>query len=256
MTAPVALTPLRSERRALRGRLGAVAPLRTGSGFTRSVLAAARLGSGGPRPVLVAGLAGALAAGIEPGDVVVADAVRGGPGVTGRPAPSTTPVPSAAPLAAALRALGLRVHVGPVVSVPSPVDGTRRAALARADPAALAVDTESAWLVAGAAGGPLAVVRVVVDTPDRPLLRPGTVVRGITALRVLRRAAPALRSWLSAVGAPDRLHGARRIGITAGVPAPDVLVDGAVSVLSGPGSVTVGAAAAVTEDVSFAPPRK
>ncbi|TCK20507.1 4-hydroxy-3-methylbut-2-enyl diphosphate reductase [Pseudonocardia endophytica] len=199
MTAPVALTPLRVERRALLGRLGPVAPRRTGSGFVRSVLTAARVGADGPRPVLVAGLAGALTDGIEPGDVVVADAVRGGPGVTGSPAPSTTPVPGAAPLAAALRALGLRVHVGPVLSVPSPVDGARRAALAAADPAALAVDTESAWLAAAAAGGPLAVVRVVVDTPDRPLLRPGTVARGIAALRVLRRSAPALRSWLDAV---------------------------------------------------------
>ncbi len=239
MNAPVVLTPLRVERRALGDRLGATTPLRTGSGFARSVLASARLQSGGPRPVLVAGLAGALADGISPGDVVVADAVRGGPGVTGGPAPGTVLIPAAAPLAAALRRLGLRVHVGPVVSVPSPVDGARRAALARADPSALAVDMESAWLASASAGGPLAVVRVVVDTPDRPLRRPGTVSRGITALRVLRRAAPALRSWLDAVG--DR---------------EVTLAEPRVSVLPGLGHVTTGTAAAGSEDVRLTLPKE
>jgi 4-hydroxy-3-methylbut-2-enyl diphosphate reductase len=44
------------------------------------------------------------------------------------------------------------------------------------------------------------VVRAVVDTPEAPLYRPDTVVHGLTALRSLRRAAPALREWLAATG--------------------------------------------------------
>ncbi|MDQ4119625.1 MAG: 4-hydroxy-3-methylbut-2-enyl diphosphate reductase, partial [Actinomycetota bacterium] len=52
------------------------------------------------------------------------------------------------------------------------------------------------------------------------------------------------------------LHGVRRIGITAGASAPDVLVDDVVSVLSALGPVTVGTAATGTEDVSFALPKE
>ena len=62
---------------------------------------------------------------------------------------------------------------------------------------------ESAWLAAAAAGRPFAVLRVVVDTPSRSLWRPlATLVGGLKAMRVLRRAAPALCRW--AGGAGDR----------------------------------------------------
>src|SRR5690606_17931815 len=49
-----------------------------------------------------------------------------------------------------------------------------------------------------AGGGPFAVVRAIVDTPDHPLWRPGTVIRGFRALRALRRAAPAIAPWAAA----------------------------------------------------------
>jgi 4-hydroxy-3-methylbut-2-enyl diphosphate reductase len=60
---------------------------------------------------------------------------------------------------------------------------------------------ESAWLAEAARGRPFAVLRVIVDTPGRGLRRPvATVAGGVRALRALRRAAPALRSWAGAAG--------------------------------------------------------
>ncbi len=100
------------------------------------------------------------------------------------------PVPSAPLLAAALRRAGLTVHVGPrsadaragrarrrrcsppAASRPAPGGGGMQPA------GALAVDTESAWLAPDPAC-PFAVVRAVVDTPDHPLVHPGTVRRGL-----------------------------------------------------------------------------
>lgn len=168
-------TPLWIERWAL-GRLKGVRVVRTGMGPRRSAAATVA------RPVLVAGVAGALQSGIQPGDVVVASEVRG--------AGSTVDCPSAAALADALRRLGLRVHVGPITSVARPVDGAARRTLSESG--AIAVDMESAWLA------PAAVVRTIVDTPDHPLWRPGTVYRGVKALRALRRAAPAVAGWCHA----------------------------------------------------------
>src|ERR1700754_2522437 len=155
MRSPVVCTPLLAERIAVGRRPGAVRVLRTGFGPHRSRAAAHRIAAGGARPVLVVGVAGALDARMRPGDLVVADEVRGD-GV------EPVAVPSAAPLAAALRRAGPRGHVGPVFSSPSVVDGARRTELARTG--ALAVDMESAWLADAAAGGPFAVVRAVVDT--------------------------------------------------------------------------------------------
>jgi 4-hydroxy-3-methylbut-2-enyl diphosphate reductase len=220
-TGPVVATPLAIERRALAGpgdvRVPTAGVVTTGSGPRRSRAAARRLAG---RARVVVGVAGALAGGIAPGDLVVADEVRGPDGSVVRPA-------SAPLLAGALRAAGLTVHVGPVVSAEHVVTGAQRAALARPIPRAngavlaseegehadrvpllpreaatsrppLAVDTESAWLVSGEV--PSAVVRAVVDTPDHPLVHPGTFARGITALTALRRAAPAIAAWCAALG--------------------------------------------------------
>jgi 4-hydroxy-3-methylbut-2-enyl diphosphate reductase len=60
---------------------------------------------------------------------------------------------------------------------------------------ALAVDMESGWLTRGLGDRPVAVVRAVVDTVDRPLLSPSTVPAGIRALRAVRRAASVLEYW-------------------------------------------------------------
>lgn len=173
-------TPLLVERLAV-GRVPGARVVRTG------------MGPGAPRPevpTLVAGVAGSLSAGIQPGDVVVASEVRG-PG--GR-----VPVSGAPALAAALRRLGLRTQLGPIVSVRRPVDGRARRELAATG--AVAVDMESAFLAP--AERPFAVVRTIVDTFDHPLWSLGTVWRGVRALRALRRAVPAI-AWWATTARPD-----------------------------------------------------
>jgi 4-hydroxy-3-methylbut-2-enyl diphosphate reductase len=54
---------------------------------------------------------------------------------------------------------------------------------------------EAGPLVAAAAGLPVTVVRAIVDTPDRPLLNPASVIGGLAARRALRRVGPALVHW-------------------------------------------------------------
>ena len=178
---PTVCVPLRSEWLALRDRVdpAVAAVVRTGR---------AR-GEPRPGPVLVAGVAGALVDGIEPGDLIVADEVRRGDTVVSCPA---------APLVAgALRRRGLPVHVGAVVTVDHVVhDPAEREALAATG--AIAVDTESALLVSG--DGSDVVVRAVVDVPGRPLRRPFTPARGVKALAALRAAAPVIEQWATAVG--------------------------------------------------------
>jgi 4-hydroxy-3-methylbut-2-enyl diphosphate reductase len=184
MTATVC-TPLRTEWLALRDRVHSARVVRTGRGR-------------GPRPekgtgpLLVAGVAGALSEALRPGDVVVASEV-----LSGEQGAPVARCPAAAIVAGDLRRHGLRVHIGPVVSVEGIVgDPERRRLLA--DRGALAVDNESALLAAPE--GSTAVLRAVVDTPDRPLLSPGTPARGIAALASLRRAAPVVEAWGAAVG--------------------------------------------------------
>ncbi|MDT7617636.1 MAG: 4-hydroxy-3-methylbut-2-en-yl diphosphate reductase [Pseudonocardiales bacterium] len=216
--AAVVCAPLGLEWAAVRRSLSPVLVRHTGMGPDRSAIAAAELGSEGPRPVLVVGVAGALAPGIDAGHLVVADEVR-------REGRKAVPVPTARPLAAALRRLGLRVHVGPIISSPVVVDGAGRTALAATG--ALAVDTESAWLADAAAGGPFAVVRAVVDSPDAPLVRPGTPVRGLAARHSLRRAAPALLDWIAATG-PRTVALAEPRSFCAGVERAIEIVDRAL----------------------------
>jgi len=255
-------TPLLVERAALLGAPANLRVVRTGMGPRRA--ARARVATG---PALVAGVGGGLAPGLVAGDLVVASEVRHGDTVT--------PIPSAPLLAGALRRLGLRTHVGPVLSSPQVLKGA-----AGAD----AVDMESAWL-APAGDTPFAVVRAVVDTPGRPLWRPGTPARGVRALRALRRAVPAFAQWAAATGArevtpadpdlvlvvgPDSrrlaeregvpaypvddagqvdlrwLAGARRVAIVAGATPPPPLVDELVHCLSGLGPVTRAVSTEVT----------
>jgi 4-hydroxy-3-methylbut-2-en-1-yl diphosphate reductase len=189
MSAPVVVcTPLRAEHAALAGRVPGARVVRTGMGPARS--AAADLA--GAAAVLVAGVAGALSPALAPGDLVVASELR-------TPDGGVVPCPSAPLLAAALRRSGLRVHVGPLLTTDRVVTGRERAALAATG--ALAVDMESAALAAAAGPGVgVAAVRAVVDTPQHPLVSPGTPARGLRALAALRRAAPALAEWAAAAG--------------------------------------------------------
>lgn len=184
MTVALVCTPLRSERAAL---LGAVkAPVtRTGMGPSRRIDAAG--------PVLVAGVAGALTDALRPGDLVVADELR---------TAGTTTASHAAPLLfGAIRRLGLSVQFGPLLSQERVTYGSHLTAAAASG--ALAVDMESAYLAAQAPAGQTVALRAIVDTPSAPLLRPGTAWRGVTALRALRAAAPAIDQWAAAAGDRD-----------------------------------------------------
>lgn len=83
------------------------------------------------------------------------------------------------------------------------VRGAERHELHRAG--MFAVDMETAAVLGRLpAGLPVAAVRVVVDTPERELLRPGTIPAGLRAWRMLRATVPALLGWHRAVaGAPS-----------------------------------------------------
>ncbi|GAA2158470.1 phosphorylase family protein [Actinomadura napierensis] len=140
--------------------------------------------------VAVVGFGGALDGRLSPGTVVVADEIRGG----GKP----VPCPGARARAAELAGGGLRVHVGPLVTADRVVRERERHVWA-AD-GACAVDMESARVAAALPDGtPVAALRVIVDGPHHPLLRPGTVTRGLAAWRVLARTGPALERWAAAL---------------------------------------------------------
>ncbi|WP_369974751.1 4-hydroxy-3-methylbut-2-enyl diphosphate reductase [Nocardia sp. MDA0666] len=172
-----------SEWAALRG--AATAPVvHTGRGPRRRYDAAAA------GPVAVAGVAGALTTELRPGDLVVASEIRR----NGTELAS----PAAVLLHGELLRLGLPARLGPVYSAEHVVTGRARAELA--ETGALAVDTETAFLAADAPDGQAVALRAIVDTPDAPLLSPGTLWRGVRALRSLRAAAPVLDRWSAATG--------------------------------------------------------
>ncbi|GAA1567064.1 MULTISPECIES: 4-hydroxy-3-methylbut-2-enyl diphosphate reductase [Kribbella] len=173
----------------------------------------------GPR--LIAGVAGALVDGINPGDVVVATEIQSvvptprdglaAPEPTTRDAGvgwgPTVRCEAAALVAGELRRRGFVVHVGPVVTADHVVDSVaERAALAARG--AVAVDTESALLAGD--DGQTVVVRVVVDTPGQPLWRVGTIGRGVRALRELRRTTDVITAWSAAAGEREVLLAAPR----------------------------------------------
>ncbi|TDB84210.1 1-hydroxy-2-methyl-2-butenyl 4-diphosphate reductase [Actinomadura sp. KC216] len=153
--------------------------------------------------LVVVGFCGALDERLRPGDVLVADEIRGsGPfrGEWGVDPPQGTepgigPVACASPrlLAGELIKDGLSVQVGPLVTADHVVRGKERAIWAAQG--ARAADMESAVVAARAGNRPVAAVRVVVDGPGHPLLHPGTIGRGLAARRILARTGPALERW-------------------------------------------------------------
>ncbi|MGW7366723.1 phosphorylase family protein [Streptomyces sp. NPDC054841] len=195
------------ERLALRGagRGGAPGPvtvLRTGIGPKNAQRALERLlreEHTRDTAVVASGFCAGLAAGMHPGDVVVADETRGPWGVS----PCTGTETLVRALARAVP--GRTVHTGPLTGSDHVVRGSERAELAATG--AIAVDMESAAtlhsaLTAGAR--PVAAVRVVVDAPEHELVRIGTVRGGISAFRVLRAVLPAFYEWHRSLLLPRR----------------------------------------------------
>lgn len=203
--------PLRIEARALRAGLDRRTVLRTGCGPARSARSAAFLAAGEDTDtaMVVAGLGGGLAPGFRSGDVVVGDELRDRDGTIHRRIIHCGHIDSdvircghyrcghVSSLVDLLRQEGLRVHRGPIASADHVVLGTERAALAR--DGALAVDMESAELARGAHDRPLAVVRVLLDTPGEPLIGAGLPGRLHRALHVLRLLGVPLDRWSRAV---------------------------------------------------------
>ncbi len=210
MTRLLVITALRTEYGALRGHVDGARLERCGMGPLRARQWSPTAGEA-PRAVVVAGLAGGLDPAVRPGDVLVASEVRDADGCA--------MLRAAAPLVAVLRSLGLRVHSGPLISADRIVDS----AAERADLAAtgaLAVDMEAAALVRTVREQlgeiPVAVVRVIVDTPTSPLGGIGTVPAGIHALRTLRAIGPRLGQWADMAG-PHRVVLAAPRSFCAGV---------------------------------------
>ncbi len=205
------LAPLGIEARALRPRAAGTRVVRAGAGLRRAARTAQRtLQQPRPGAVAVAGVAGALADGLVPGHVVVANRVLDEHG-------QTLPVRlDGAPLvAAALRQQGLTVHVGPIVSTPHLVKGPReRARLAELG--ALAVDMETTALLGVPWEAPVTVVRSISDASARELLSPAVIRAGWRALVSLRATTPVLEEWAAAVG-PRRVLLAGPRSFCAGV---------------------------------------
>ncbi len=183
--------PMRIEARAVRqglGRPGAAANpatvLRTGYGTARAAQAAQELSKRSFGQLVIMGAGAGLTADLRPGDLVVGTEV------------GAVSCASAPLLAAELARAGLRAQAGPITTVDHLVRRAERAALAAGG--MLAADMESAPLAAAAGGRPLAVIRAVSDTPDRPLA--GIVSGGLAALRSLRAAVPVVERWAAACG--------------------------------------------------------
>jgi 4-hydroxy-3-methylbut-2-en-1-yl diphosphate reductase len=201
----------RAVRRGLRGAdvtdvPGGVRVVRAGYGPARAAATAARVAAGAPDLLAVAGVGGGLTTDLSTGDVVVASAVTDGV--------RTIDCPSAPLLAGELRRAGLRVRVGEVVTVERLLRPGQHAALAAGG--AIAVDMESAPLLAARPDGPAVVVRAISDTPGHSVLGPRIVSGGIRALRSLRLATPALTRWAAACG-PRRIVLASPRSFCAGV---------------------------------------
>jgi 4-hydroxy-3-methylbut-2-enyl diphosphate reductase len=122
---------------------------------------------------------------LRPGDVIVASELQGGKG--------TRKLTNPEALVDALRALGTTAQLGPIRSEDHIVRKAERELLR--ETGAIAVDMESRWLAEAAGERPFTVLRVVVDTPHRELLRLGAIPNGIRALATLQRIAPALETW-------------------------------------------------------------
>jgi 4-hydroxy-3-methylbut-2-enyl diphosphate reductase len=181
------LVPLRIEQLALGAPEGARL-LRTGMGPDYARLGAVRALADPAPAVAVAGLCAGVSPQLTAGDVLCPTELVGEDGERAAIARSSL-------LVASLRARGLRVHAGQLLSSRRILGPAAR----RAQPGdVLGVDMESLWLAAGAAGRPFAVARVVADAAGRQLVDPRMAFAGLRALWALRRVGEALSEWAAA----------------------------------------------------------
>ncbi len=192
MSRVLVAAPLALEEALIRSAVRGAHVRKTGMGPAKSLAAAAALSREAGDALLVLGFCGGLDADSRPGEVIVADEVLAAADEGHEPVRASCD--GGEQLLDALADAGLSVRRGPIVGVAKIATGERREQLRAAG--ARAVDMESAWLAAGAAGRPFAVVRVVLDSPSHELMRPQALGGALTAARVLRRAsAVALGAW-------------------------------------------------------------
>lgn len=192
MSRVLVAAPLALEQALIRSGARGAHVRKTGMGPEKSLAAAQALSRDPGDALMVLGFCGGLDAQSRPGEVIVAEEVLAAADEGHDPVRASCD--GVAQLAGALSAAGLTVRRGPIVGVAKIATGERREQLLAAG--ALAVDMESAWLAAGAAGRPFGVVRVVLDSPSHELFRPQALGGALRAARVLRRAsAVALQYW-------------------------------------------------------------
>jgi hopanoid-associated phosphorylase len=160
----IAVTGMAFEARIARGEGVEVVYAARADLLERALSAAVTRGCSG---IISFGTAGGLAPDLEPGVVIVADAVQG---PLGRFA---TDLRWSERLAAALAGtpLGARLHRGLLAGVTAPLTGAHDKAVLHRSSGALAVDMEShiAGAIAAAHGVPFAVCRAIVDPAWRTL---------------------------------------------------------------------------------------
>lgn len=184
--------PLALEQALIRSGARGARVRKTGMGPEKSLAAAERLRDEPAHGLIVLGFCGGLDAQSRPGEVIVAEQVWASDDEGHELVRAECH--GAERLTGALLDAGLTVRQGPIVGVGKIATGERREQLRAAG--ALAVDMESAWLAAGAAGRPFAVVRVVLDSPSHELFRLQAVGGALKAAQALRRAsAVALQDW-------------------------------------------------------------
>jgi 4-hydroxy-3-methylbut-2-enyl diphosphate reductase len=173
-------------------------------GPSRARKAAARLASVLPDglPVVVLGVGGALTGGFAAGDLVVANALGTADADGGELVVTRRPVPLDArssafsdQVAAALSARFPSTRQAPTLSAGRTAKGPARSVLAESG--AVVCDTESYWLSRLSERRPFAVVRSVVDSPDRELLSLQTFTGGVVGLKRLADVARVLTSLLA-----------------------------------------------------------
>ncbi|MEA2225870.1 MAG: hypothetical protein QOE67_1152 [Solirubrobacteraceae bacterium] len=192
MSRVLVAAPLALEEALIRSAVRGARVRKTGMGPDKSLAAAEALSREPGEALLVLGFCGGLDAQARPGDVIVAEEVLAAADEGHDPVRARCD--GAAQLADALSGAGLSVRRGPIVGVARIATGERREQLRAAG--ALAVDMESAWLAAGAAGRPFGVVRVVLDSPSHELFRPQALGGALRAACVLRRvSAVSLHDW-------------------------------------------------------------
>jgi len=191
--------PLRVEALLISSAARGALVRKTGMGPQHSRACSGELAAHAGRAMLVVGFCGGLDATSVPGEVIVAEEVYAA-GDEGHPEERVR-CDLSSELIGRLTGLGLKVRAGNVVCVSRLALGERRAQLHASG--AIAVDMESVWLAAGAAGRPFGVVRVVLDSPEHELLRPQAALGALRAASALRRVASALHEWMpAALNAP------------------------------------------------------